>query len=127
MRISFRSRGDWDETDRWLKNMQHISIDDILNAYGDIGVEALKNATPVDTGKTRDSWYYKIQHPQEGVSRIDFCNSNIVKGVPIAIIIQYGHGTNNGGFVQGRDYINPVVQPIFDSLADDAYKEVTRS
>ena len=82
-------------------------------------------ATPVDSGETAASWDYEIAN-KKGSARIKFTNSHIVKGVPIAIILQYGHGTRNGGWVEGRDYINPAIQPIFDELAEKAWKEVTK-
>ena len=95
-----------------------------LDKYGKEGVAALSAATPIDTGKTANSWSYKINR-QNGSVSIDFYNSNFSNGVPIAIILQYGHATNNGGWVQGRDYINPAIQPIFDKIAKNAWKEVT--
>ena len=82
-------------------------------------------ATPVDTGLTAASWYYEIVHTKTGVS-LNFGNSNVQSGVPIAIILQYGHGTRNGGWVQGRDYINPAIQPVFDELTKRAWEEVTK-
>ena len=96
-----------------------------LDKYGREGVAALSSATPVDTGLTADSWYYKVEHAN-GSASINFYNSNIQNGVPIAIILQYGHGTGNGGWVQGRDYINPAIQPIFDKIAENAWREVTK-
>lgn len=99
------------------------SID--LDRYGREGVEALVSATPVDSGETAKNWYYKIER-QEKSTVISFCNGNIQNGVSIAIILQYGHGTRNGGWVEGRDYINPAIQPIFDEIAKQAWKEVTK-
>lgn len=90
-----------------------------------MGVEVLSSATPVNTGLTSQSWYYEIKN-QNGVITLNFCNSNINDNVPIAIILQYGHGTNNGGWVEGIDYINPAIQPIFNKIADEAWKEVTK-
>lgn len=87
-------------------------------------MQALSSATPIESGETANSWYYKINRTKESVS-ITFHNSNIQNGVPIAIILQYGHGTGTGGWVEGRDYINPAIQPIFDKIAEDAWKEVT--
>ena len=95
-----------------------------LHQYGRDGVSALSSATPVDSGKTASSWYYKLERTKNTIS-ITFYNSNINKGVPIAIILQYGHGTGTGGWVEGRDYINPAIQPIFDKMAEEAWKEVT--
>jgi hypothetical protein len=96
-----------------------------LDKYGREGVAALASATPVDTGQTANSWYYEVVI-KNGSATISFHNSNIQNGVPIAIILQYGHGTRNGGWVQGRDYINPAIQPIFDKIANQAWKEVTK-
>ena len=96
-----------------------------LNKYGQEGVAALASATPIDTGKTAASWYYEIRE-ENGEIIISFNNSNIQNGVPIAIIIQHGHGTGTGGWVQGRDYINPALQPIFDEIANRAWREVTK-
>ena len=98
----------------------------VLDKYGREGVNALASATPVESGRTADSWYYEIERSTRSAS-ITFLNSNVNKGVPIAIILQYGHGTGTGGWVQGRDYINPAIQPIFDRLADEAWEEVTKS
>ena len=123
--ISFRHKGDFSKFTRFLeKAKETVRIGD-LDRYGREGVAALASATPVDSGQTAKSWYYEIQQSQGSVT-ITFDNSNIVNGVPIAIILQYGHGTGTGGWVQGRDYINPAIQPIFDRLADDAWREVTK-
>jgi hypothetical protein len=97
----------------------------VLDKYGKQGVKALKRATPVDTGLTADSWYYEII-TDFGKTSIEFKNSNKNKGVNIAIILEYGHGTGRGAYVRGRDYINPAIQPIFDKMANEAWKEVTR-
>lgn len=97
----------------------------LLDKYGRKGVDALVSATPVDSGKTAGSWDYEIVN-RKGSATIRFTNSNIVNGCPIAIILQYGHGTRNGGWVEGRDYINPALRPIFDELAEKAWKEVTK-
>lgn len=124
--IKFRQKGDFSNLTRFLeraKNLVHISD---LDRYGREGVAALASATPVDTGKTAASWYYDIKINKESAS-ITFNNSNIQNGVPIAIILQYGHGTRNGGWVEGRDYINPVIKPIFDKIAEEAWKEVTKA
>lgn len=123
--ISFRHKGDFSKVTRYLVNAKKaVKIGD-LERFGKEGVAALASATPVDTGLTASSWYYEIEQ-ENGSTVIRFNNSNIQNGVPIAIILQYGHGTNNGGWVQGRDYINPSIQPIFDKIAKDAWKEVTK-
>ncbi len=123
--ISFRQKGDFSKFTRFLeKAKEAVKVGD-LDKYGREGVAALASATPIDTGKTSESWYYEISHTRDS-SIISFNNSNIQNGVPIAIILQYGHGTRNGGWVQGRDYINPAIQPVFDKIADGAWEEVTK-
>ena len=121
--ITFRHKGDFSRLTRYLEKAKEVVHLGDLDKYGRAGVAALASATPVDSGKTADSWYYEIQN-QNGRASITFLNSNINDGVPIAIILQYGHGTGTGGWVEGRDYINPAIQPIFDKIADDAWKEV---
>jgi hypothetical protein len=123
--IGFRQKGDFSKTYSFLnKHKKGVEIRS-LEEYGRKGVAALSSATPVDTGKTANSWYYKIEQSNNWIKLV-FCNSNIQNGVPIAIILQYGHGTGTGGWVEGRDYINPAIQPIFDQLANDAWREVTK-
>jgi hypothetical protein len=123
--ISFRQKGDFSKLTRFLeKSKEAVRLGD-LDKYGREGVAALASATPVDSGETANSWYYKIVN-RNGTATITFYNSNIQNGVPIAIILQYGHGTGTGGWVQGRDYINPAIQPIFDQIANNAWREVTK-
>lgn len=122
--ISFRQKGDFSKLTRYFERVKEAARLSILDKYGREGVAALASATPVDSGKTADSWYYEIER-QNGSATISFYNSNINKGVPIAIILQYGHGTGTGGWVEGRDYINPAIQPIFDKIVHNAWKEVT--
>lgn len=122
--ISFRQKGDFSKLTRYFERVREAVKIGSLDKYGREGVAALSSTTPIDSGKTASSWYYEIARSQGYVS-INFYNSNINKGVPIAIILQYGHGTRNGGWVQGRDYINPAIQPIFDKIAESAWKEVT--
>ena len=122
--INVRQKGDFARLTRYLVKANDTARLIDLDRYGQEGVAALASATPVDTGLTANSWYYKIERGK-GSATINFCNSNIQNGVPIAIILQYGHGTGTGGWVEGRDYINPAIQPIFDKLANDAWKEVT--
>ena len=124
--ISFRQKGDFSKLNRFFERAKSAARLSTLDKYGREGVAALASATPVDTGKTAASWYYDIKINKESAS-ITFNNSNIQNGVPIAIILQYGHGTRNGGWVEGRDYINPVIQPIFDKIAEEAWKEVTKA
>ena len=123
--ITFRQKGDFSKLTRYLERVKEAAKIGDLDKYGREGVAALASATPVDTGKTASSWNYKIEYSDGSVS-ITFNNTNINKGVPIAIILQYGHGTRNGGWVEGRDYINPAIQPIFDKIAESAWREVTR-
>ena len=123
--ISFRQKGDFSKLTRFLERAKETVRLGDLDKYGREGVAALSSATPVDSGLTADSWYYKIDN-KNGSAKISFYNSNIQDGVPIAIILQYGHGTGTGGWVEGRDYINPAIQPIFDKIANDAWREVTK-
>lgn len=123
--ISFRQKGDFSKLTSFLERAKNIIKIGELDKYGREGVAALASATPVDSGLTASSWYYKIER-QNGSASINFYNSNINEGVPIAIILQYGHGTGTGGWVEGRDYINPAIQPLFDKIADDAWKEVAK-
>ena len=123
--ITFRQKGDFSKLTRYLERVKEVIRRGDLDKYGRAGVAALASATPIDTGLTASSWYYEIEH-SNGSAVISFHNSNIQNGVPIAIILQYGHGTGTGGWVEGRDYINPAIRPIFDAIANDAWREVTR-
>ncbi len=123
--VMFRQKGDFRRTSDFLKRANRLNLDAILNQYGQEGVEALRAATPKDTGTTANSWSYAV-HKWTGSITITWSNSNIVDGVPIAVILQYGHGTRNGGYVQGTDYINPAMKPIFDKIAQRAWEEVKR-
>ena len=124
--ITFRQKGDFSKVTRYLERVNKAAKISDLDKYGREGVAALASATPVDTGKTASSWKYEIER-KNGSIAIVFSNTNVNKGVPIAIILQYGHGTRNGGWVEGRDYINPAIQPIFDRITESAWREVTRS
>lgn len=124
--IFFDSKGGLSKTGRFLNFLLNWDFKRNLAKYGQLGVDALASATPKDTGKTANSWSYEITKDQ-GKYTIYWKNTNINDGIPIAIIIQYGHGTRNGGYVQGRDYINPALQPIFDQIAEDAWNEVRRA
>ena len=123
--ISFRHKGDFSKTSRFLGRNRKIPDLSILNKYGKEGVAALASATPKDSGETANSWFYEIEQ-KNGSSVIRFNNSHINKGVPIAIILQYGHGTGTGGWVEGRDYINPAAQPVFDRFVSEIWREVTK-
>lgn len=122
--ISFKHRGNFKKTEKFLNAMKGMPYLNFLDKYGQLGVDALSKATPVDTGKTASSWTYEIERTSEKTT-ITWLNTNINDGVNIAVILQYGHGTGNGGYVQGRDYINPAIRPIFDGIAERAWKEVT--
>ena len=122
--IKIKHKGDFSKVTRYLeKAKKGINISS-LKKYAQEGVDALEANTPKDTGLTSRSWYYEIEK-EDGLVRISFCNTNIQNGVPIAIILQYGHATRNGGWVEGVDYINPAIQPIFNKLAEKAWKEVS--
>ena len=123
--ISFRQKGDFSKLTKYFERVKEAAQIGVLDKYGREGVAALASATPVESGKTASSWYYEIKR-QNGSVSLEFNNSNINQGVPIAVILQYGHGTGTGGWVQGRDYINPAIRPIFDKIAEDAWKEVTK-
>ena len=122
--ITFRQQGDFSNLSKMLEKMREGVDLGILDKYGRAGVTALRAATPVDTGLTADSWGYEITRKKDSVS-IVFTNANVQKGIPIAIILQYGHATGNGGWVEGRDYINPAIRSVFDKLADSAWEEVS--
>lgn len=126
MRYSLKTvKGDWNDTESWLKKIKTLkNARRVLEKYGREGVAALSAATPVDTGNTASSWSFEILQNGESTELV-FTNNNVTEtGVPIAILLQYGHGNGNGGYVQGRDYINPAIQPIFDEIANKAWKEV---
>ena len=123
--ITFRMKGNFSKVSSYLERIREAIHLGILDKYGKMGVDALSAATPVDTGLTAASWSYTIQNDGDTAS-ITWTNSNVNKGVNIALILQLGHGTGTGGWVEGRDYINPAIQPIFDMLAQEAWEEVTR-
>ncbi len=123
MAISFRQKGNFAKLDTFFQRAKEVVKLSDLDKYGREGVEALRLATPKDTGRTAASWTYEIKR-SNGVIRLEFHNSNIERGIPIAILLQYGHATRNGGFVQGVDYINPSLEPIFERIANNAWKDV---
>ena len=125
MGVVFTSNLDYPRTNAWLRRIQHPKFASILNKYGSAGVQALSAATPKSTGVTANAWSYEVKTSSSS-AEISFSNSNTNSGVNIAIILQYGHGTRNGGYVSGRDYINPAIKPLFDKMAEDVWKEVTR-
>jgi len=125
MKITVRSKGDFTKANTYFGKLKKaIRVND-LEKYGEAGVAALSSATPVDSGLAASSWYYRIERKTDSI-RIIFLNSDIENGFPVAIMLQFGHGTGTGGWVEGRDYINPAIQPIFDEIADAAWREVTR-
>lgn len=123
--ITFTERGSFKNTERYLRRLKQAQLLAVLDKYGSIGVNALSNATPVESGETAAAWTYTIEQ-RPGYYSIRWHNSHEHQGVPIAVLLQYGHGTGTGGYVQGRDYINPAVRPIFEQMANEAWKEVTR-
>lgn len=122
--FSFESTGSFDKTEAWLKKLASGEIYASLARFGQEGVNALAAATPVDSGVTANSWYYEILQDKTSWSII-WGNTHVVSGHPIAVLLQYGHGTRNGGYVEGRDYINPALKGIFDRIANEAWKAVT--
>ena len=125
MGIKIQHRGDFKRTKKFLEQATKSDFRSVLEKYGQEGVNALSAATPVDSGATASSWGYEIVQERESF-RIYWTNSHENNGVIIAVILQYGHGTGTGGYVQGRDYINPAIQPIFDALAAAAWEEVQK-
>lgn len=126
--VNFSHQGNFTNFEKFLTRAIRLRsvIRSILNKYGKRGVEALREATPKDTGKTADSWIYEIEEDENGNLKIVWSNTNVVNDwAPIAILLQYGHATRNGGYVQGRDYINPAIESIFKNMADEAWKEVS--
>lgn len=121
--ISFKHKGDFSNTVKYFNKTKNIIKQIDFDKYGEAGVEALKSVTPYDTGLTASSWYYKISRTSKSV-KIGFYNSNTHNGVLIAIILQYGHASKSGGFIAGKDYINPAIKGIFDDLLNNAWKEV---
>ena len=124
MRVKFEVSGGFTKTERFLNRMKRREYLNVLDEFGRDGVQALRNATPVNSGATAEAWDYEIKRTRN-YTEIVWTNSNINDGVPIAVILQYGHGTGTGGYVQGRDYINPAIRPIFDKIAEKAWKAVT--
>lgn len=124
--IKLRCRGNYNKTEKFLKECKDTNeLRQIMEKYGREGVAALSANTPIDTGETATSWSFEIVEEADGISLVFTNNSMTKTGIPIAILLQYGHGNGRGGYVRGRDFINPAVQPIFDRLADEAWKEVT--
>lgn len=125
MPIEITEKGSFNNTERYLSHLKNDDLYKTLSRYGSLGVAALSNATPVRTGETANSWYYEIVS-RKGYYSIRWHNHHVVDGRPIAILLQYGHGTGTGGYVQGRDYIMPAIRKIFDQMAAEAWREVTK-
>jgi ribose 1,5-bisphosphokinase PhnN len=123
--ITFTEKGSFSNVERWLNRLKSQDVFAILSKYATLGQNALSNATPVESGETAESWYYTIEQ-RKGYYSIRWHNHHVEHGVPIAVILQYGHGTGTGGYVQGRDYIMPAIRPIFDQIVAEAMKEVNR-
>jgi len=123
--ITLESTGDFKKTQDFLNKMARAEFTAMLNHYGQVGVDALASATPTDSGLTANSWTYTIEK-KLGKYTIIWRNTNVVDGTPVAILIQYGHGTGTGGWVEGRDYINPAIRPIFDMITDEVWRQVTQ-
>lgn len=124
--IRFKQHGDFQKTKKYLTEIRRPVKYEVLNRFGRMGVDALMANTPIDSGETARAWGYEIEEKGNQISLV-FTNSNVNDGVQIAVIIQYGHGTGTGGWVEGRDYINPVIQPLFDQMVEEIWKGVTRS
>lgn len=122
--FSVSSTGSPGKTDAYLAKLVRQDIYSRLNQYGQVGVLALSNATPVESGETASSWYYEIIRNRKSVA-IVWKNRHLVDGVPVAILLQYGHGTGTGGYVEGQDFINPAIKPVMDKIADDVWRVVT--
>lgn len=124
--ITVKASGSFSKIEAFLSKMSKDTLFSMLHRYGQVGVDALKRATPIDSGMTRDHWSYTVEQTK-GRHSITWHNDNTANGVPIAILLQYGHGTGTGGYVQGRDYINPAIRPIFDRIAEEVWKGVTNA
>lgn len=122
--IRFVQRGSLDKTEKFLQTLQKLDIMKIADRQAQLGVHALTAATPIDSGRTAHSWSYTIRQNGGGIS-ITWHNTHIENGFPVAIMLQYGHGTGTGGYVQGRDFINPAIRPVFDQIAETVWKAVT--
>ena len=126
MNVKLSTKGNWDKTERWLKNLQEKRIVNKLDKYGREGVAALSAATPIDSGITASSWYYRIVQNEQSFSLEFLNNSETYTGIPIIILLHYGHGNGRGGYVQGRDFINPIIQPLFDKIVDELSAEIRK-
>lgn len=121
--ITFKHRGNFDLTEKFFRGLKDKKYRPIFEKYGREGIRVLSSATPKDSGLTANSWDYQILTKRNGFD-IYWTNSNMVDGIPIVILLQYGHGTKSGSFVEGKDFINPAIKPIFDKIAENLWKEV---
>ena len=125
MKIGVQLKGSFKHTENFFERNKKQRLARKLNNYGMVGAAALAANTPIDTGLTAESWNYEIKE-SNGHIQLIWTNSNSSQGIPIVVLIQYGHATRNGGYVQGRDFINPAIQPVFDAIANDIWEEVCR-
>lgn len=124
IKVKVKNGGKYSKIGKYLSKIQKPVDKNLLEKYGAIGVDQLRIATPVDTGETANSWYYTISEAN-GVYKIKFCNSNNARYIPVVILIQYGHMTGNGAWIEGIDFINPAIKPVFERIKNDVWKEVT--
>lgn len=124
IKVKCKNGGKYKKIGKYLSKIKEPIDKDILEKYGAIGVNQLSLATPKDTGETANSWYYEITE-NNGIYKLKFCNSNNAKYIPVVILLQYGHMTGNGAWIEGIDFINPTIKPIFKNIKDDIWKEVT--
>lgn len=122
--IQLESKGSFVKTDNFLEAMRRGEIFNALDKYGQMGVKALQSATPVASGVTASSWGYEVTKTRNSYE-LSWTNSHTANGEPIVIMLQLGHGTGTGGYVQGRDFINPALVPVFTKIADEVWKAVT--
>jgi hypothetical protein len=122
--ITIETSGSFKKTEDFLSKMSKLNFESLLDRYGAMGVSVLASVTPRDSGLTAGSWNYEVVK-EKGRYSIVWHNTNVVSGIPVAILIQYGHATRNGTWIEGYDYINPVIKPMFDRIADEVWKQVT--
>lgn len=126
MKVKLKVKGDWNKSETWLQKLKEKRFLNTLDKYGREGVAALSSATPVDSGVTASSWSYRIVQNEQSISLEFLNNSETYTGIPIIILLHYGHGNGHGGYVRGRDFINPIVQPLFDKVVDELFAEIRK-